>query len=154
MSDDVADALGCDIIVPESSIKPSSKKSSVLKSLFGAEVQTFRGPVIIGIREISRPLTFESSYTVLQHAPEAAIATEIVPQAREKIEALKTAWAERNHQALVDMIGCSVRNDDPEGEEPKGSSKRHYWLTAVGSLHGIPTSIVNWIVCWHVGLTS
>ncbi len=117
MSDDVADALGCDIIVPESSTKPSPKKSSILKSFFGTEVQSYRGPVIIGIREISRPLTFESSYTVLQHAPEAAIATEIVPQARERIEALKTAWAGRNHQALVDMIGCSVRNDDPEGEE-------------------------------------
>lgn len=117
MSDAVADALGCDIIVPESSIKPGMKKKSVLKTLFGTDVQTFRGPVVVGIREISRPLTFESSYTVLQHAPVDAIATEIVPQAREKIEALKAAWAERNHQALVEMIGSSVRNDDAEGED-------------------------------------
>ena len=117
MSDDVADALGCDIIVPESSIKPGLKRQSAVKSFFGTDVRTFRGPVVIGIREISRPLTFESSYTVLQHAPVDAIATEIVPQAREKIEALKTAWAQRNHEAIVAMIGSSVRNDDAEGED-------------------------------------
>ena len=117
MSDDVADALGCDIIVPESSIKPGLKRQSAVKSFFGTDVRTFRGPVVIGIREISRPLTFESSYTVLQHAPVDAIATEIVPQAREKIEALKTAWAQRNHEAIVAKIGSSVRNDDAEGED-------------------------------------
>ena len=105
VNDDVADALGCDLIVPESSIKPGLKKQSALKTLFGSDVRAFRGPIVLGIREISRPLTFESSYTVLQHAPLDAIATEVVPQAREKIDAFKTAWRERNHQALVEMIG-------------------------------------------------
>lgn len=122
MNDDVADAIGCDLIVPESSIKPGLKKQSAIKTFFGSDVRAFRGPIILGIREISRPLTFESSYTVLQHAPVDAIATEIVPQAREKIDALKAAWRERNHQALVQMIGSTVRSsvvrsDDSEEEE-------------------------------------
>jgi hypothetical protein len=119
MNDDVADAVGCDMIVPESSIKPGLKKQSVLKSFIGSEVRAFRGAIVLGIRQLSRPLTFESSYTVLQHAPVDAIGTEIVPQAREKIDALKTAWREHNHQALVEMIGSSVRCDDSEGEEPQ-----------------------------------
>ena len=117
MNDDVADALGCDLVVPESSIKPGLKKQSVLKTLLGSDVRAFRGPIVLGIREISRPLSFESSYTVLQHAPLDSIATEIVPQAREKIDTLKTAWRECNHQALVEMIGSSVRSDDSEEEE-------------------------------------
>ncbi|MGB8481902.1 MAG: hypothetical protein WCE63_24140 [Acidobacteriaceae bacterium] len=122
MSDDVADAVGCDIIVPESSIKPGLKKQSAIKTFFGSDVRAFRGPILLGIREISRPLTFESSYTVLQHAPVDAIATEIVPQAREKIDALKVAWRECNHQTIVEMIGSTVRSgdvrsDDSEEEE-------------------------------------
>ena len=118
MSDDVADAVGCDIIVPESSIKPGLKKQSVLKTFFGSDVRSvsWRRSFWVSGRFLGR-LRFESSYTVLQHAPVDAIATEIVPQAREKIELLKAAWAERNHQALVEMIGSSVRCDDSEEEE-------------------------------------
>ncbi|HUZ95366.1 MAG TPA: hypothetical protein VMU57_10670 [Edaphobacter sp.] len=117
MADDVADAVGCDIIVPESSVKPGLKKQSVVRTFFGADVRAFHGSIVLGIREISRPLTFESSYTVLQHAPVDAIATEIVPQAREKIDALKAAWRERNHQVLVEMIGSSVSSGDSDKEE-------------------------------------
>ena len=117
MDDSVADALGCDIIVPESSVKPGLKKQSVLSTVLGSDVRTFRGPIVLGIREISRPLTFESSYTVLQHAPVDAIATEIVPQAREKIDILKAAWRERNHEVIVEMIGSATRSDDDSGEE-------------------------------------
>jgi hypothetical protein len=117
MDDSVADALGCDIIVPESSVKPGLRKQSVLSTVLGSDVRTFRGPIVLGIREISRPLTFESSYTVLQHAPVDAIATEIVPQAREKIDILKAAWRDRNHEVIVEMIGSAIRSDDESGEE-------------------------------------
>ena len=116
MGDEVADEVGCDIIVPESSVKPGLKKQSLLKTAFGLDTRWFRGPIVLGIREISRPLSFESSYTVLQHAPVDAIATEIVPQAREKIDILKAAWAEGNHQAIVEMIGSEARGEE-SGEE-------------------------------------
>ena len=124
MNDEVADALGCDLIVPESSIKPGLKKHSAVKILFSGDVRAFRGPVVLGIRELSRPLTFESSYTVLQHAPLDSIATEIVPQAREKVEVLKKAWRERNHEVLVAMVGSSVRSENAPGSEQEEEFQR------------------------------
>ena len=118
MADDVADALGVDIIVPESSIKPSMKMPSALASFVGLGSRTFKSEIVLGIREVSRPLQFESSYTVLQHAPVESIETEIVPQAVEMIETLKTAWREGNHRKVVELIGQEVRqNDNSEGEE-------------------------------------
>ena len=118
MADEVADALGVDIIVPESSIKPSMKMPSALASFVGLGSRTFKSEIVLGIREVSRPLQFESSYTVLQHAPVESIETEIVPQAVEMIETLKTAWREGNHRKVVGLIGQEVRqNDNSEGEE-------------------------------------
>ena len=54
----------------------------------------------------------------IQHAPVESIETEIVPQAVEMIETLKTAWREGNHRKVVELIGQEVRqSDDSEGEE-------------------------------------
>jgi hypothetical protein len=117
MGDDVADALGVDIIVPESSVKPSMKMPSTLASLVGFGARNFNGPIVLGIREVSRPLQFESSYTVLQHAPVESIETEIVPQAVEMIETLKTAWREGNHRKVVELVGQEVRQSDDSEEE-------------------------------------
>ncbi len=94
MSDEVADALQVDVIVPESSIKPSIKMPNAVASMIGLGSRVYTSPIVLGIREVSRPLEFESSYTVLQHAPAESIETEIVPQAVEIIETLKTAWRE------------------------------------------------------------
>ena len=117
-ADDVADALGVDIIVPESSVKPSMKMPSALASFVGLGSRIFKSEIVLGIREVSRPLQFESSYTVLQHAPAESIETEIVPQAVEMIETLKTAWREGNHRKVVELIGQEVRqSDNSEGEE-------------------------------------
>lgn len=154
MNDDVADAVGCDIIIPESSIKPGLKKQSAIRTLFGSDVRAFRGSVIVGVREISRPLTFESSYTVLQHAPVDAIATEIVPQAREKIDLLKAAWRERNHQAVVEMIGSVVRSDDSEEEDVQRIIEATLVADGSGSLPDIPISIGSLIASLHAGPTS
>jgi hypothetical protein len=118
MADDVADALGADIIVPGSSIKPNMKMPSALASFVGLGSRTFKSEIVLGIREVSRPLQFESSYTVLQHAPAESIETEIVPQAVEMIETLKTAWRDGNHRKVVELIGQEVhQNDNSEGEE-------------------------------------
>ena len=66
---------------------------------------------------LSRPLQFESSYTVLQHAPVESIETEIVPQAVKTISALKEAWRLGNHREVVELIGQEVRADDDAEEE-------------------------------------
>src|SRR5215469_7682870 len=118
MPDEVADALNVDIIVPESSIKPSIKMPNAVASMIGLGSRVYTTPVVLGIREVSRPLQFESSYTVLQHAPAESIETEVVPQAVEVIESLKTAWQTGNHRKVVELIGKEVRqNDDSDGEE-------------------------------------
>jgi TraM recognition site of TraD and TraG len=116
MSNDVADALGTDIVIPDSSIKPGIKMPGVIPSLFGFGAHVYKCPITLGIREVSRPLQFESSYTVLQHAPAESIETEIVPQAVETIETLKTAWRQGNHRKVVELIGQQVSQDDSDGE--------------------------------------
>ena len=68
MDDDVADALEADFILPESAVKPGLKVPAVMYSIFGPG-RRFRGPPSVGIREFSRQLDFESSYTLLEHAP-------------------------------------------------------------------------------------
>jgi len=91
---------------------------SALASFVGLGSRIFKSEIVLGIREVSRPLQFESSYTVLQHAPAESIETEIVPQAVEMIETLKTAWREGNHRKVVELIGQEVRqSDNSEGEE-------------------------------------
>ena len=76
MEDDVADALEADFILPESAVKPGLKVPAVMYSMFGPG-RRFRGVSVVGIREFSRRLDFESSYTLLEHAPEDSIQLEI-----------------------------------------------------------------------------
>ena len=117
MDDDVADTLNVDIILPESSVKPSIKMPSTLASVLGFGARYVEGAIVLGIRDVSRPLQFESSYTVLQHAPVESIENEIVPQAVSMIDLLKQAWKEGNHREVVELIGQEVRQDDSsEGE--------------------------------------
>ena len=70
MTDEVADALDTDVVLPVSSVKPEYKGPSKLIAWLTGEARTFAGEMVLGIREYSRPLNFESSYTVIQHAPE------------------------------------------------------------------------------------
>ena len=114
MGDDVAEALGADIVIPESSIKPLPKLPSWILSKLGLSSRIIRGTVHLGVREVSKNWQFESSYTVLQHAPEAAIFTEIVPQARQTIEELGEAFRAQNHVKVVEMIGKVVPPSDSD----------------------------------------
>jgi hypothetical protein len=73
MEDDVAEVLGADIILPESSVKPEYKGPSRFLDLFRSnarrlEVRTYRGPIVFGIRDVSENREFESSYTLIEHA--------------------------------------------------------------------------------------
>src|ERR1700730_5206260 len=66
MEDDVADALEADFVLPESAVKPGLKVPAVMSPIVGPG-RSFRGDVVVGIREVSRQLEFESSYTLLEH---------------------------------------------------------------------------------------
>jgi len=117
MDDAVADALRVDIILPETAVKPAMKTPSALANVLGFGARRVEGPIVLGIREVSRPLQFESSYTVLQHAPEDSIENEIVPQAVSTIDTLKQAWKEGNHRKVVELIGQEVSASEDSEEE-------------------------------------
>jgi len=104
MEDDVADALEADFVLPESAIKPGLKIPAVVYSIFGPG-RRFAGNVAVGIREVSRQLEFESSYTLIEHAPEDSIQLEILPQAMKQVAKLSEAVGEGRYEELLEIMG-------------------------------------------------
>ena len=54
MTDAVARILDADMILPASSVKPEYKGKPAILRWLTARARTFRGPVVLGIREVSR----------------------------------------------------------------------------------------------------
>ena len=104
MENDVADALEADFVLPESAVKPGLKMPAVMYSIFGPG-RRFRGHVVVGIREVSRQLEFESSYTLVEHAPEDSIQLEILPQAMKQVAKLNEAVGEGRYEELLELLG-------------------------------------------------
>jgi hypothetical protein len=111
MKDDVALAIGADIIIPESSCKPAPKNLKPWNYDARAD-RMFTGPLVVGIREVSRELLFNSNSTVTQNASEDVINMEILPKARESMQALKADWSAGNHKAVVEQIGKKITLDE------------------------------------------
>lgn len=111
MDDDVADALSVDIILPKSSVKPEYKGPSVLRQVLsglkGVDTRVFEGPVVFGIRDMSRLLEFKSSYTLTQHAPMDSIETEIIPFALEQVRKVTEAARNNDFEELLRLLGTS-----------------------------------------------
>src|SRR5947209_7828433 len=116
MEDDVADALEADFILPESAVKPGLKVPAVMYSIFGPG-RRFRGDVVVGIREFSRQLEFESSYTLLEHAPEDSIQLEVLPQAMKQVAKLSEAVGEGRYEDLLEVLGRHPDTPLPDGME-------------------------------------
>src|SRR6185437_164372 len=106
MDEDVADLLEADFILPESAIKPGLRSPLAIYSLFGAG-RRFRGRVAVGIREFSRQLEFESSYTLVEHAPNDSIQLEVLPQALGQVRKLSEAITEGHYAQLLEVLGHS-----------------------------------------------
>src|SRR5579864_4534543 len=104
MEDDVADALEADFVLPDSAVKPGLKIPAVVYSIFGPG-RRFRGDVVVGIREVSRQLEFESSYTLVEHAPEDSIQLEILPQAMKQVARLSEAVGQGRYEELLELLG-------------------------------------------------
>lgn len=123
MSDEVADALDTDVVLPISSVKPEYKGPSKVIAWFTGEARTFAGEMILGIRDCSRQLRFESSYTVVQHAPEDSFDLEIKPHALAQAAKLKETLENRDFAGLFELLGISemqrpiVDEAPAEGEE-------------------------------------
>ena len=125
MEDDVADVLDVDLILPKSSVKPEYKGPSVLRQVLcgirGIDARVFLGPVVLGIRETSRPIEFASSYTLVQHAPMDSIQLEVIPHALEQVRKVTDAARGNDFTELFRLLGTSgsqrvVHADDAPGE--------------------------------------
>lgn len=105
VEDDAADLLQADIILPLSSLKPGLKEADKVKQ----EGRRFRGRVVLGIRESSRPLEFESSYTLIEHAPDDSLQMEILPEGIKQVRNLNDSLMTGDYRQLLEILGI-----DPE----------------------------------------
>jgi hypothetical protein len=113
MEDEAAQLLDADIVLPESAVKPGLKVPAMLYSVFG-KGRRFRGPVVLGIREFSRKLEFESSYTLIEHAPDDSIQLEILPEALGQVRRLNDSISEGRYTELLELLGL---NDTEKAQE-------------------------------------
>ena len=116
MEDDVADALEADFVLPDSAVKPGLEVPTTMYSIFGPG-RRFRGRIAIGIREFSRKLEFESSYTLVEHAPDDSIQFEILPQAMEQVRKLSAAVGEGRYAELLEILGRPQEGSQDDGME-------------------------------------
>ena len=123
MEDDVSDALETDFVLPESAVKPGLKIPAVMYSIIGPG-RRFRGDVVVGIREVSRQLEFESSYTLVEHAPEDSIQLEILPQAMKQVAKLSEAVGAGRYEDLLEILGHHPDKSLPDGVEPDSEEFR------------------------------
>ncbi len=138
MADELADALEADIILPKSSVKPKYE-GGVLRTirsiLGGRQAHAYRGTVLVGIRDVSRDLEFQSSYTLVEHAPEDSIELEIKPYALREIERLRKAWEENNFTELFKLLGTQeTQRVVNAGEEPNTEYTSSEYTVADGAL--------------------
>src|SRR5664280_2637168 len=95
-----------------------TQAKGAFKVMADRQSHTFRVSVIVGFRDVSRNLEFNSSYTLLEHAPEDSIELEIKPYALSQIEKVRQAFEANNFTDLFQLLGTqeSQRVLDP-GEE-------------------------------------
>jgi len=122
MEDEVAQLLDADIVLPESAVKPGLKVPVMMYSVFG-KGRRFRGPVVLGIREFSRKLEFESSYTLIEHAPDDSIQLEILPEALGQVRNLNESISEGRYQELLALLGLddAEKSQDEEVRTVEGA---------------------------------
>ncbi len=111
MNERVAEKLGVDIILPESSCKPELKGSDKFIPQAKTTGRLVYGPVILGIKQYSRKTSYGSSYTLVENASEEALRTEIIPPTIEEVRQVRRAWEDGDYAALLKLLG---RNEEEE----------------------------------------
>ena len=122
----------------------------MMYSVFG-KGRRFRGPVVLGIREFSRKLEFESSYTLIEHAPDDSIQLEILPEALGQVRRLNDSISEGRYRNCLNSWVLTMLKR--ARTRKSGRSKRHCWPIPVGISSAIPTSTINSTVCLPAGLS-
>jgi hypothetical protein len=117
MDDGVAEALEADIVLPESAVRPELAMPITKIRSFGGEGRIVHGPIVLGIREYSRPLEFESSYTLVEHAPEDSIHLEILPEAIAQVRKVSQALNEGCYDELLELLGRKAK--EPDSFDPR-----------------------------------
>ena len=120
MADELAEKLEADMILPRSSVKPRYQGGVLrtIRSILGdRQAHAYRGSVLVGIRDVSRDLEFQSSYTLVEHAPEDSIELEIKPYALRQIEKLRKAWDENNFTELFELLGTQETQSVLDADE-------------------------------------
>lgn len=138
MEDEAAQLLDADIVLPESAVKPGLKAPALMYSVFG-KGRRFRGPVVLGIREFSRKLEFESSYTLIEHAPDDSLQLEILPEALGQVRRLNDSISEGRYQELLELLGL----DDAERAEDEEVRTVEATLLADTSGHIVRYPYIN-----------
>lgn len=108
MEEDAAQLLDADVVLPESAVKPRLKEPALIHPVFG-KGRRFRGSLVLGVRELSRRLEFDSSYTLIEHAPDDSLQLEILPEALGQVRALNQSIGEGRYEDLLELLGF-----DPE----------------------------------------
>jgi hypothetical protein len=138
MADELGERLEADIILPKSSVKPKYEGGVLraIRSVLGdRQAHCFRGSALVGIRDVSRDLEFQSSYTLVEHAPEDSIELEIKPYALRQIEKLRKAWEENNFTELFKLLGTQESQRVLDiGEEPDPEYTCSEYTVADGAL--------------------
>jgi hypothetical protein len=133
MSDRVADRLNVDVILPESSCKPSLKGGTRFLPQLGTSGRIFEGPAVLGIKQWSRASKSGSSYTLVEHASEEALQLEIMPRAIEEVRKVRKAWDEGDYKSLLALLGKSEEEAsfddsfDPEALEGETDPVSEGW---------------------------
>jgi hypothetical protein len=85
-------------------------------SIFGSD-RRFRGSVVLGVREVSRELEFNSSYQLTQFAPSDSIQLEILSESLAAINKLTDAVNDGRYDDLMELLGGSPETSMPIGLE-------------------------------------
>lgn len=104
MEDDAAELAGADIILPTSSVKPGLELPKSLHSQFQKEGKRFQGRVVLGIRGVSMPLTYGSSYQLVENAPEDSIHLEILPESIKQARKFADSLERRDYNQLLEIL--------------------------------------------------
>jgi hypothetical protein len=134
MEDDVAELVEADIILPTSSVRPEYQGPSRLSRWLHVDARVFTGPIVLGIREVSRELEFGSSYTLLEHAPRESFEQEIKPFTVDQVRKLKRAVEENDLEVLLNLLGSSEAQREVKGgivHNPEYTSVENTTLEAV-----------------------